>query len=88
MNKAKAGNSDAPRDNNPHPTAELNFTSPFELLEVPCCFRAGNRRQRNEQDYRQTAGRQYASRDAGTGRRRREILYQNHRFGPTVKRKT
>ena len=27
------------RDENPHPTTELNFTSPFELLIAVCSLR-------------------------------------------------
>lgn len=67
------------RDSNPHPTTELNFTSPFELL-IAVLLSAQATDVSVNKATANLPGRQYTSRDAGTGRRRREILYQNHRF--------
>lgn len=68
------------RDSNPHPTTELNFTSPFELLIAVLLSAQATDVSVNKATAKTLPGRQYASRDAGTGRRRREILYQNHRL--------
>ncbi len=68
MNKACRWKiSDALARQQPHPTTELTSPSPFELLIAVLLSRAGNRRQRGTIPPN-LPGRQYASRDAGTGR--------------------